>query len=387
MLRLSLVSNELPPYRIPFFEALENIPGIALQVLFCTRREPNRLWELPPLDFGHVFLRENIFTVGGRYIHSNPGVIGELRKFSPDVIVTGGFNPTHLYAFAYAVAKRLPHVPMTDGTDVSEKGLSGMHRAVRRIVYARSKAFVSASDGGRRLYASYGIPAQACFKACLCVDNEAFSPQGQGQGAAPGTEQPKEYDFLFCGRIEPVKNPQFALDVALATARRIGRRVSILFVGTGVQEEEIQGRAAQHPDLVQAVFRGFTAHGDLPALYRSARVFLFPSLWDPWGVVANEACAAGLPVLVSPEPGVANELVVDGRNGFVRQLDVEDWAERAAMLLTQPAQWQRFSQNSLAAVREYTYANAAAGLVAACRHAVEQMPRAQLGAAERYNEK
>lgn len=379
MLRLSLVSNELPPYRIPFFEALQNMPGIALQVLFCTRREPNRLWELPPLEFGHVFLRENIFTVGGRYIHSNPGVIAELRKFAPHVVVTGGFNPTHLYAFAYALATRLPHVPMTDGTDVSEQGLSRVHRAVRRLVYGRSKAFVFASEGGRRLFESYGVPADACFKSCLCVDNEAFSPHGE--------ELRKEFDFLFCGRIEPVKNPLFALDVALATARRLGRSVSILFVGAGVQEDELRARAAQHPELVQAGFRGFTAHGDLPTVYRSARVFLFPSLWDPWGVVANEACAAGLPVLVSPEPGVASELVVDGKNGFVCKLEVEDWAERASVLLTQPAVWQRFSRNSLEAVNDYTYANAAAGLVAACRHAVERMQRTRIKARERYNEK
>lgn len=378
MLRLSLVSNELPPYRIPFFQALENMPGVVLQVLFCTRREPNRLWELPPLDFGHVFLRENIFTVGGRYIHSNPGVVPALRKFAPDVVVTGGFNPTHLYAFAYAMAKRLPHVAMTDGTDVSEQGLSKMHRMVRRLVYARSKAFVSASEGGRRLYASYGVPAASCFKACLCVDNAEFSPHGQ--------EPQKEFDFIFCGRIEPVKNPQFALDVALATARKLARRVSILFVGTGVQEEELKARAAQHHDLVRAEFRGFTAHDDLPALYRSARVFLFPSLWDPWGVVANEACAAGLPVLVSPEPGVANELVIDGRNGFVCPLEVEDWAERAVVLLTQPSVWQRFSRNSLEAVADYTYANAAAGLVAACRHAIAHMPRGRQKTQERYNE-
>jgi len=379
MLRLSLVSNELPPYRIPFFQALDNMPGVELQVLFCTRREPNRLWELPPLDFGHVFLRENIFPVGGLYIHRNPGVVPALRKFAPDGVVTGGFNPTHLYAFAYALAARLPHVAMTDGTDVSEQGLSGMHRAVRRMVYARSKAFVSASDGGRRLYGRYGVPAASCFKACLCVDNTEFSPHGQ--------PQPKEFDFLFCGRIEPVKNPQFAFDVALATARKLARRVSILFVGTGAQEGELKARAAQHRDLVRAEFRGFTAHDALPALYRSARVFLFPSLWDPWGVVANEACAAGLPVLVSPEPGVANELIVDGRNGFVCALDVADWAERAAVLLTQAAVWQRFSRNGLEAAADYTYANAAAGLVAACRHAISRMPRARLKAQEHYNGK
>lgn len=378
MLRLSLVSNELPPYRIPFFQALDRMPGVTLQVLLCARREPNRLWELPELDFGHLFLRENVFTVRGRYIHSNPGVISALYRFSPDVIVTGGFNPTHLYAFAYALARRLPHVAMTDGTDISERGLSKAHRAVRQLVYGRSRAFVAASDGGLRLYESYGVPAESCFKSCLCIDNAAFSP-----GPAPQ----KDFDFLFCGRIEAVKNPLFALGVALATARRLGRRVSILFVGAGDLEQALKAEAAQHADLVRAEYLGFTAHDVLPSIYRSARLFLFPSRWDPWGVVANEACAAGLPVIVSPEPGVANELVIDGRNGFVCPLETEAWAGRAAMLLTQPLVWERFSRNSTEMVRNYTYANAAAGLVAACRHSVAHPASPRLKMPEQYTDK
>lgn len=364
MLRLSIVSNELPPYRIPFFRTLDHWPGVTLQVLFCTRREPNRLWELPPLDFGHQFLRENVFTVRGRYIHSNPGVIPALHHFAPDVIVTGGFNPTHLYAFSYALARRLPHVVMTDGTDTSERGLSGLHRTVRRFIYARSRAFVAASNGGLRLFAEYGVPAKSCFKACLCVDNALFHPGPQAQQ--------KKFDFLFCGRIEAVKNPLFALDVALSTAKKLGRQVTILFVGAGDQEQELRAAAQRHRDLVQAEYVGFTAHEVLPSHYQSARLFLFPSRWDPWGVVANEACAAGLPVLVSPEPGVANELVIDGHNGFVCPLEVEAWAERATMLLTQPAVWEKFSRNSIGMVRDYTYAHAAAGVVAASRHALGQ---------------
>lgn len=379
MLRLSIVSNELPPYRIPFFQALDRMPGVVLQVLFCSRREPNRLWELPPLDFGHLFLRENVFTVRGRYIHSNPGVVSALHKFSPDVIVTGGFNPTHLYAFVYAMLRRVPHVAMTDGTDVSERGLSKLHRKVRRMVYTRSRAFVCASEGGRRLYDGYGVPGDACFKSCLCVDNADFHP---------GEIVPqKDFDFLFCGRIEAFKNPMFALDVTRATATRLGRQVSILFVGAGEQADELKAAAAQCDELVRVEYRGFTAHDVLPSLYHSARLFLFPSCWDAWGVVANEACAAGLPVLVAPEPGVANELVVDGYNGFVRPRDVDVWADRAALLLTQPAAWQRFARNSLDIVRDYTYANAAAGLVAACRHAVSQVGAARIKMPGRYIDK
>jgi len=290
MLRIAIVTNNPPPYRVPVFQRLGRMPGIDFQAIFCARREPNRLWDLPPLEFDHVFLRERFHTVNGRYIHNNPDVIGALHRFAPEMVITDGFNPTHLYAFLYAWGRGLVHVAMTDGTDVSEQGLGLLHKAVRRFVYARSGAFVPASDGGRRHYQSYGVPASRCFISCLCIDNEAFTPKGR---------QEKQYDFIFSGRFEAVKNPLFAMHVAVETAKRIGRKVSILFVGAGSLEEDMKNAAAMYAQHVDIAFHGFAAQRELPGLYRSARILLFPTLWDPWGVVANEACAAGLPVLVS----------------------------------------------------------------------------------------
>ncbi|MES2537309.1 MAG: glycosyltransferase family 4 protein [Pseudomonadota bacterium] len=376
MLKIAIVANTPPPYRVPVFQRLSRMADVNLQVIFCSRREPNRLWDLPPFDFNHIFLREHFIRVKERYIHNNPSVIGRLREFAPDVIVADGFNPTHLYAFAYARARRIAYVPMTDGTIQSEQALSMVHRMVRRIIYPRSGAFLSASSGGNALYESYGAPPEKCFKSCLCIDNDAYMPK-------PGA-QDIEHDFIFCGRMEPGKSPVFALDVALEVARRLHRKVSILFVGSGSQEENVRRAASLQPDLVEARFHGFAAQRALPALYRSARIFLFPTLADVWGVVANEACAAGLPVIVSPHAGVAGELVIDGDNGFVHELDVSLWAERAILLLTQPALSQRFSARSLSLVRGYTFDKAAAGLLDACRAALSISADGQPAVKERH---
>ncbi|GAB3547015.1 glycosyltransferase family 4 protein [Noviherbaspirillum agri] len=340
------------------------MPDITLQVIFCARREPNRQWDLPPLDFDHRFLKERITTVNGRYIHNNPDVIPALKQFAPEVIVNDGFNPTQLYAFAYAFMKGVPHVPLTDGTYQSEQALSRIHRIVRRFVYARSAAFLSASEGGTRLYESYGIAPERCFKSYLCIDNDAYL-------RAPEPAQEK-FDFIFCGRMVPEKGPLFALNVARETARMLGRQVRILFAGAGSEDERVRSAALRMRDLVDAHFHGFAKQQELPGLYRSARVFLFPTHADVWGVVANEACAAGLPVIVSPYAGVAGELVLDGENGFVCELDAGQWAERAAALLTDSGEWDRFSRRSLSLVREYSFDNAASGLVDACRFALSE---------------
>ncbi|MGV3653332.1 MAG: glycosyltransferase [Noviherbaspirillum sp.] len=366
MLRIAIVANTPPPYRVPIFQRLGQVPGIRFHVIFCSRREPNRHWDLPPFDFSHTFLPERHFAVRDRYVHNNPEVFGALKRFGPQVVVTDGFNPSHLYAFAYTLAYGVPHIPMTDGTYESELALSPVHRAVRRLVYARSGAFVSASIGGDRLYQSYGIPPALCFKSCLCIDNDSFTPSG------PVPE--KRFDFVFCGRIEPGKSPLFALEVAVETARRLGRPVSLLFVGSGSQEESVRQAAARHADLVRVEFHGFAAQGELPGLYRSARIFLFPTLADVWGVVANEACAAGLPVLVSPYAGANGELLRDGENSFICPLDAGLWAERAVRLLEQPALQEAFSARSLELVRQYTFDNAAQGLLDACHAALAVRP-------------
>jgi glycosyltransferase involved in cell wall biosynthesis len=359
--KIVLVTNGPVPYRIPALNKMAATSGIDLHVIFCCEREPNRGWSLPPIEFDSTYLRERITTINGRYIHNNPDVIGALRRLAPDMIITDGFNPTHLYAFAYAAFRRLRHVTMTDGTYESERTLSPVHRLVRRFVYARSHAFVSASMGGTKLYESYGIPADRCFTACLCVENSDFWYDGAHEDA--------RFDFIFCGRIEPVKGPLFALDVALQVARRLSRKVTILFVGAGSLKQRVQETAARYPDLLEARFHGFARQDDLPALYRSAKVFLFPTEWDPWGVVANEACAAGLPVLVSPHAGVAGELVLDGQNGYICDLDAGLWAERAIVLLARPDIYRDFSERSRSLVSTFTFDDAAHGIVTACRYA------------------
>lgn len=369
MPKIALVVNEPPPYRIPVFNQIAAQPGVDLLVIFCCRREPNRQWDLPPIAFRHEFLRERITTIEGRYIHNNPDVLPALSRFAPDVVVGNGFNPTHLYAMAWCALHRRPYVPMTDGTLRSEQALSRLHLALRRIVYRRAPTFIAASRGGMALYRHYGVPAERCHLSCLCIANERYRP------LQPGAQ--KVHDFIFCARLEPGKNPAFAIDVADRCAQRLGRRTRLLIAGSGSLEAELRNIADAAHDRVDVHFHGFATQAELPGLYQSARVFLFPTQADVWGVVANEACAAGLPVIVSPHAGVADELVVDGQNGFVRPLDPDAWAEAATLLLSDDARCAAYGQRAMLMVAPYDFSRAAQGILDACASALAA-PKRQL---------
>ena len=74
---------------------------------------------------------------------------------------------------------------------------------------------------------------------------------------------------------------------------------------------------------------GAFQYDDLPEIYSSAGVFVLPTLADNWAVVVNEALAAGLPVLGSVYAQAVEELIQEGRNGWIFRPDNAEDTYRA----------------------------------------------------------
>lgn len=364
-LAVAVVTNIPAPYRLPVYTLLAQEPDIDLHVVFSSGREPDREWNLSAMGFTHSYLKERFLTFRGRFIHVNHDIWAVLNRLKPDVVITTGFNPTHIIAHAWARIHAATHVPMTDGTLESEAALSSVHRWIRHRIYSRSTAWIAASEGGMQLYRSYGIDNQAMFKSHLCADNNLFL-------RAPPQE--KRFDFIFCGRFVASKNPFFALEVARDVAVKLGRRVSMVFVGSGQLDKEIRIFAKTLEAQVETEFAGFAKQEALPHWYGSSRVLLFPTGGDTWGVVANEACAAGVPVLISPEAGAAGELIRNGESGYVLRLEKSVWVEAAAKLLSDGDLYDSMSRRAREMVSEYSFENAAKGIAMAARVADRASP-------------
>lgn len=356
-----IVTNIPAPYRIPVYELLDDGLSVDLRVIYTAERERNRHWVLPRSRVRSVILRSWVLTWRGRYIHFSRGMWSALRAASPDVVVTTGFNPPQLLAVCYCVVNRVPHVAQTDGTLRSESRLSPAHRVIRRLVASVSNAFVAASDEGTALQRSYGARAALTHKSPLAIDNARFNAVASDV---------KTTDLLFAGQLADVKNPLFALAVAERAAEKMDRRVSIAFVGEGPLRSRLEHAALKFSSRVDVTIAGFQQQADLPSWYGRSRVFLFPTSWDPWGLVANEAAAAGLPQIIAPAAGATGELVVDGRNGYVRELEVESWADLVAKLLSDEGLRARLGAAGRAAVADYSFRRAADGLRAAIVQAV-----------------
>jgi glycosyltransferase involved in cell wall biosynthesis len=103
------------------------------------------------------------------------------------------------------------------------------------------------------------------------------------------------------------------------------------------------------------VFKGRVGFSDVPALYRDADVFVFPSLFEGSARVILEAAASGLPVITTPA-ACDEHWVVDGENGYrVAPADPSTLAARMRELAGDPDQRRRMSTRGRAIAGGYTW--------------------------------
>lgn len=319
------------PYMHRLYERLGALLDRPLHVLACSAREAARQWEMPEPEayrFAVVpGLRRYRSAVSNLYV--NPAIVPRLVALRPSVLVVNDFAPTMLMAAAAARALGVPYGLRTDGVPETDPGRrSRPHRAMRRLLVPGARFGFGASAGSLALLEGYGLPPDRLALAPL------FPAWDPGPAAAtPDADRP--YDLLFCGILnEEVKGARFFTDVVLACRDR-GRPLRVRVAGDGPLRAEMESRLAAAG--IAARFDGFVQQGDLGAVYASARLLLFPSRGDVWGIVLQEALQSGASVLASPHSGAARELVEPWACGHVRPMSVEGWAGEALALLDDPA--------------------------------------------------
>ncbi|MGI9861970.1 1,4-alpha-glucan branching protein domain-containing protein [Moorella naiadis] len=120
--------------------------------------------------------------------------------------------------------------------------------------------------------------------------------------------------ILFVGRLVVEKGVQVLL-AALARLQHLYPAARLIIAGDGPYAGELHNLAGNLGLAERVEFTGFVSEEARNRLLARARVAVFPSLYEPFGIVALEAMAAGVPVIVSQTGGLA-EVVEDKRTGL-----------------------------------------------------------------------
>ena len=147
-------------------------------------------------------------------------------------------------------------------------------------------------------------------------------------------------ELLYFGRLEYEKGIH-ELIAALPRIRRTHPGTTLTIAGDGTQQDWLVELARKHKVLKCVRFAGRAEHEQLLALLHRVDVAVLPSHYEPFGIVALEAAAAGTP-LVTSNVGGLGEAVIDGRTGLsFPPRDVAALADAVRAVLDDPAAAQR----------------------------------------------
>jgi glycosyltransferase involved in cell wall biosynthesis len=385
-LRVAVLSELPTPYRWPLFERVAAEPGLDLSVFFYARNEADRGWTVPVDDAGGPgrprveFLPGRSIRVRGRrslFFHWNPTILRRLRKGAFDVVVVPGWSmPTSVAAATACRVRGVPYVIFseTHARTPRPAWLRATKRVALRPIVAGASAWLATGTLSEEFFVKHGADRARIFRFANTPDVDALRravddarTRRADVRAALGVPA-DEPMALFVARLIGAKDPATLL-AAQAVLEARGGAPWLVLVGDGDEAKTLRA-FVETRRLSRVRFAGTREPTELPAIYAAADVFVLPSRHEPWGVVVNEAMAAGLPVVLTDRVGAAADLLVDGVNGRVVPAgDAERLAAALGEIAGDAGLRARMGAESRRIIAGWGYGPSVGGFVAAVRTA------------------
>ena len=242
-----------------------------------------------------------------------------LNRKRPDALAICGYDrPAMIAALIWAKLRRTVTILMSE-TKADDLPRSAWRERVKGWLYPHFDAALVGGSPHRDYAVSLGLPPDRVFLGYDVVDNHFYRRGAETVRADAGTWRtalglPRPF-FLTVSRFIPKKNL-----LGLLQAYRLYREIAgpdpwdLVVCGAGPLEPVLRSDAA---GLRGVHFPGFLQAPELSRYYGLAGAFILASShFEQWGLVVNEAMAAGLPVLVSKTCGCSPDLVQERMNGF-----------------------------------------------------------------------
>ena len=244
------------------------------------------------------------------YVHIPYDTIWLLSQKQPDVIISGemGFR-TLQSAFYHKLNSQSKLILWATVSEYSEQGRGKLRESLRHWLVPQADAVVVNGQSGARYVSQFGITDEQIFPAPYTTDICPFL-------SVPLARDPDQaYRLLYVGQLVERKGIEgFLSALARWGVAHPDRKIEFWLVGDGLLRSSLEQFSV--PANVSLRFLGNVPYNELAQVYAKAGIFVFPTLADEWGLVANEAMAAGLPVLGSLYSQSVEELVVEGETGW-----------------------------------------------------------------------
>jgi len=363
---VALLVNFVPPYRVALLSALAREVR-RLTVLVSTGMEPDRPWEARTAGLDVRELRSITLPYRRRHpdgfsedltIHLSWDLLPRLSRLAPDVVISGEFGLRSLQAGLYRrlaplFGRRTRLLVWATVSEQTERGRGPLRTMLRRLIARLADGALTNGASGARYLESIGFAPERIFPVHQSTDLDRFAQRPAAKPDPQGTLR-----LVSVGSLIPRKGLLPFLERLILWCRaHPERKLHWRLVGDGPERAGLE--AAELPENLEIELLGNRPYEAIPDLLPDRDLLVFPTLADEWGLVLNEAMAAGLPVLASRLSQAAEEMVEEGANGWLFD-PLDPSATDAALaraLDTAPQQRASMAANARRTAERFSHGN------------------------------
>lgn len=321
----------------------------------------NIAWPLPSMDhFGGVVLGKGeklpaTASLGLVFSGIAKGfrLLKLFRRERVRAIVINGYIYSECWmALAYAKLKGIPVFLAGDSNAVSDVARKGPLGFIKRFVVG---TFVRACSGvmpvgslGLHYFEKYGAKPDRCFVVTFETDPQLREPLTPEQRAALRARTGFTDDrkrILCSGRFVGIKRFADAIDAFIAIADQ-RPDWDLIMAGDGPDRAGLEARVPERLRSRVQWLGMITDPDVVMQLYKDVHVLLHPSGFEPWGMVVQEAAAAGIPVIATGVTGASVDIIREGENGFILGVGDVRGFTKALLTITDHAKYSEFERNA-----------------------------------------
>ncbi len=295
-----------------------------------------------------------------------------IAKANEIIAKEGNFDVIHahdwLVAYAAKTLKNSYGIPLVSTIHATEAGRnSGIHDEVQRYIndtewlltYESSEVIVNSKYMKNELQRLFGLPYEKINVVANGINSTVYSGVEKDYEFRRQYAADNEKIILFMGRLVYEKGVQHLIS-AMPKILNGYKDSKLIIAGKGGMLDELKAQVDSMGLTDKVYFTGYMNAKQVSKMYRCADVSVFPSTYEPFGIVALEAMLAGVPVVVSDVGGL-NEIVEHGVDGMKSYAgNSNSLADSILALLSNPELCSNVTKKAKAKVKnEYNWAKIA----------------------------
>ena len=217
--------------------------------------------------------------------------------------------------------------------------------------------FLAIGKANKNYYIDNNIPINKIVSVPYVVDNDFFKNK-------KNLKNNSKVNFLFVAKLQFKKGIDLLLEAILNknSNKEFLKYAEFSIIGSGELEKYCKD-FIQKNNLKNVRLFNFQNQKQLRFFYNKSDVFILPSRSEPWGLVINEAMAAGNAIIASDKVGSTTDLVIDNYNGKVFQSgNVKDLEKKISYFIKNRSKINFFKKNSLKKIEQFSFKQCLIGI-------------------------